>query len=73
MIITFMITFAILASTCRCAPVSSDTEDQVNEPKDLVLRDWIVIATCRASCFEEVSKSLNFFGSTFKIKTYKSF
>ena len=62
----FMIIVAILASSCRGAPVSSDTEDEENEPKDLVLRDWIVIATCRASCFEEVSKSLNLFNSTFK-------
>ena len=60
--IIFMIIIAILASSCRAAPVSSDTEGEVNEPKDLVLRDWIVIATCRASCFEEVSKSLHFFG-----------
>ena len=51
-----MIIVAILASSSQGAPVSDDTEDEVNEPKDLVLRDWIVIATCRASCFEEVRK-----------------
>ena len=50
-----MIIVALLASS-RGAPVSHDTEDEVKELKDLVLRDWIVIATCRASCFEEVRK-----------------
>ena len=52
----FVIIVAILASSSQGAPVSEDTKDEVNEPKDLVLRDWIVIATCRASCFEEVRK-----------------
>ena len=52
----FVIIVALLASS-RGAPVSHDTEDEeVKELKDLVLRDWIVIATCRASCFEEVRK-----------------
>ena len=49
----FVLVCAILALGCNCAPTTSDTEEQRKEPGDLVLRDWIIIATCRASCFEQ--------------------
>ena len=56
----FVLVIAILALGCNCVPTPS-TEEERKQPGDLVLRDWIVIATCRASCFEKVRFSGNLY------------
>lgn len=48
-----VIIITLLALKFDCAPVTSDRKEPT-QPGDLILRDWIVIATCRASCFEKV-------------------
>ena len=55
----FVFVIAILALGSNGVPTPRTEEEERKQPGDLVLRDWIVIATCRASCFEKVRSSNN--------------